>query len=181
MVVESPRGAVEGIADFTPGIDPRVVQVASHWPGKSNVNLIMDNEKCAPGRRERAAAMPALPHPKKGRLKMDQKFLAVDLDACVRCYSCEVACRQENGLGPETRSRWCRVQTIPPREAGGELHLDFVPIMCLHCEDPLCARFCPAEAIGKKEDGRVFLDQENVPGAGSASPRAPTEPCTSTR
>ncbi len=48
IVVESLRGAVEGIADFTPGIDPRVVQVASHWPGKSNVNLIMDNEKCAP-------------------------------------------------------------------------------------------------------------------------------------
>ncbi len=48
IVVESPRGAVEGIADLTPGIDPRVVQVASHWPGKSNVNLIMDNEKCAP-------------------------------------------------------------------------------------------------------------------------------------
>jgi anaerobic selenocysteine-containing dehydrogenase len=48
IIVESPRGAVEGIADLTHGIDPRVVQVASHWPGKSNVNLIMDNEKCAP-------------------------------------------------------------------------------------------------------------------------------------
>jgi len=48
MVVESPRGAMEGRAAFTPGIDPRVVQVASHWPGKNNVNLIMDNEKCAP-------------------------------------------------------------------------------------------------------------------------------------
>jgi anaerobic selenocysteine-containing dehydrogenase len=48
IVVESPRGSVGGIADLTPGIDPRVVQVASHWPGKSNVNLIMDNEKCAP-------------------------------------------------------------------------------------------------------------------------------------
>ncbi|MCX5909273.1 MAG: molybdopterin-dependent oxidoreductase, partial [Deltaproteobacteria bacterium] len=48
IVVESPRGSVEGIADFTPGIDRRVVQVASHWPGKSNVNVIMDNEKCAP-------------------------------------------------------------------------------------------------------------------------------------
>ncbi len=48
MVVESPRGTMEGRAAFTPGIDPRVVQVASHWPGKSNVNVIMDNEKCAP-------------------------------------------------------------------------------------------------------------------------------------
>jgi anaerobic selenocysteine-containing dehydrogenase len=48
MVVESPRGEMEGKAAFTPGIDPRVIQVASHWPGKSNVNMIMDNEKCAP-------------------------------------------------------------------------------------------------------------------------------------
>jgi anaerobic selenocysteine-containing dehydrogenase len=48
MVVESPRGEMEGKAAFTPGIHPRVIQVASHWPGKSNVNMIMDNEKCAP-------------------------------------------------------------------------------------------------------------------------------------
>ena len=39
---------MEGKAAFTPGIHPRVIQVASHWPGKSNVNMIMDNEKCAP-------------------------------------------------------------------------------------------------------------------------------------
>jgi len=93
-------------------------------------------------------------------MKMDQKVMLVDLDACVRCYACEIACRQENSLGFETKSRWCRVQTIPPRELRGELHLDFVPVMCLQCEDPMCANFCPVEAINKKEDGRVLIDEE---------------------
>ena len=92
-------------------------------------------------------------------MNVDQKFLLVDLDACVRCYSCEIACRQENSLGFETKSRWCRVQTIPPRELRGELHLDFVPVMCLHCEDPMCATFCPVGAISKKEHGRVVIDE----------------------
>jgi len=48
VIVESPRGKIEGKASFTWGIDPRVIQVPSHWPGKSNVNLIMDNEHCSP-------------------------------------------------------------------------------------------------------------------------------------
>jgi len=114
-------------------------------------------------RGERAAAVPALPHPEKG-MKMDQKFLVVHLDACVRCYSCEIACRQENALSLVTQSRWCRVQTISPRKVGGELHLDFVPVMCLQCEDPMCAKFCSVEAISKKEDGRVLVDEETCIG-----------------
>jgi anaerobic selenocysteine-containing dehydrogenase len=48
VIVESPRGIMEAKAGLTDGIDPRVVQVPSHWPGKNNVNLIMDNENCAP-------------------------------------------------------------------------------------------------------------------------------------
>ena len=48
MTVESPRGSMEAKARLTEGIDPRVIQVPSHWPGINNVNLIMDNEKCAP-------------------------------------------------------------------------------------------------------------------------------------
>jgi anaerobic selenocysteine-containing dehydrogenase len=48
VIIESPRGSMEAKAGLTDGIDPRVVQVPSHWPGKNNVNLIMDNEQCAP-------------------------------------------------------------------------------------------------------------------------------------
>lgn len=48
VIVESPRGNMEGTANLTVGIDPRVVQVPSHWSGKNNVNRIMDNQSCAP-------------------------------------------------------------------------------------------------------------------------------------
>lgn len=48
IVVESPRGSMEARAHLTEGTDPRVVHVPSHWPGINNVNLLMDNEHCAP-------------------------------------------------------------------------------------------------------------------------------------
>jgi Fe-S-cluster-containing dehydrogenase component len=88
------------------------------------------------------------------------KFLLVDLDACVRCYSCEIACKQEHQLVSESKSRWCRVFTIGPRKVNGGLHLDFVPVLCLQCENPPCAYFCPVNAISKREDGIVVVNEE---------------------
>ena len=48
VIVESSRGSMEVKVQVTEGIDPRVIQIPSHWPGINNVNLIMDHEKCAP-------------------------------------------------------------------------------------------------------------------------------------
>lgn len=48
IIVESARGSIEGKAYLTEGIDPRVIQVPSHWGGKHNVNLLMNDENCAP-------------------------------------------------------------------------------------------------------------------------------------
>jgi len=48
VVVETLRGEMEARAWFREDIDPGVVQVPSHWPGKQNANLITDNENCAP-------------------------------------------------------------------------------------------------------------------------------------
>ncbi len=48
VIVESPRGSMKATAHLTEGIDPRVVQVPSHWGGENNVNQLMDIENCAP-------------------------------------------------------------------------------------------------------------------------------------
>jgi len=48
IVIESLRGHMEAKTWLREDIDPRVIQVPSHWPGKSNVNLLTDNENCAP-------------------------------------------------------------------------------------------------------------------------------------
>lgn len=92
-----------------------------------------------------------------------EKFLLIDIDLCARCYSCEIACKQENniGVGP----RWRRITTLGPRRLGEEdLHLDFVPVSCIHCDDPTCAYFCPTDAISKRKDGVVVIDEEKCNG-----------------
>jgi anaerobic selenocysteine-containing dehydrogenase len=48
VVVETPRGSMEAWANLTEGIHPKVIQLPSHWAGMNNVNLVMDNERCAP-------------------------------------------------------------------------------------------------------------------------------------
>jgi len=101
---------------------------------------------------------------KKEVLSLTNNILLVDLDKCTRCYACEIACRQEHDLSFETKSRWCRVMTIEPRRVKGELHMDFVPYMCFHCDDPPCAHFCPVNAISKREDGIVVVDEETCTG-----------------
>jgi len=92
------------------------------------------------------------------------KILLVDIDKCVGCYACEVACKQENQLS--LPSRWCIVTRVGPRKIRDEMHLDFVPGLCLQCEDPTCSYFCSVDAIIKREDGIVAIDKEKCTGCG---------------
>jgi anaerobic selenocysteine-containing dehydrogenase len=48
VIVETPRGTMEAKAYLTEGIQPGVVQLPSHWEAQQNVNIVMDNEHCAP-------------------------------------------------------------------------------------------------------------------------------------
>jgi Fe-S-cluster-containing dehydrogenase component len=68
-----------------------------------------------------------------------------------------VACKQENGAadGVTLLSVW----EDAPRMAAGKLEFAFRVSMCRHCDDPPYAAACPAEAIGKRLDGIVVLDE----------------------
>ena len=108
--------------------------------------------------------MPTLQGAEEMTDAQSQRIMLIDLDNCVRCYACEVACRQEHDLTVETASRWCQVMTIEPRRLSGQLHMDFVPVICFHCDDPLCASVCPVGAISKKEDSCVVIDESACTG-----------------
>lgn len=95
---------------------------------------------------------------------LSDKILLIDVDRCVGCYACEVACKQENDLS--IASSWCRPISIGPRKIGGDLHLDFVPTICIHCEEPICSYFCQFDAIKKREDGIVMISKDNCTGCG---------------
>lgn len=69
----------------------------------------------------------------------------VDYSRCIGCQACVQACQEcdtHRGLSMihlETIRRADSVQTTPQ--------------VCMHCEDPICARVCPADAIKQTPDG----------------------------
>jgi anaerobic selenocysteine-containing dehydrogenase len=48
VIVESPRGSMEGKAYLTEGIDPRVLLAPSQWPGRNNSNILTHDSDPAP-------------------------------------------------------------------------------------------------------------------------------------
>ena len=93
---------------------------------------------------------------------MSDKLLLIEIDKCIRCYACEVACKEENNLSVGPRA--CQVITVGPRKVAGGLHMDFAPAICVHCDEPVCAYFCPVKAITKREDGIVVINEEKCNG-----------------
>jgi NADPH-dependent glutamate synthase beta subunit-like oxidoreductase len=73
---------------------------------------------------------------------------------CMGCHACEVACKQEHGLG--VGPRVIKVVERAPY---------FKPLFCHHCEDAPCALACPEEAITKDpKTGVVLVDSEKCNG-----------------
>ena len=83
------------------------------------------------------------------------KGLVANIDRCIGCYACEVACKQENSL--PAGEKWIRVRTLGPYVVKGELAMDFVPLAtddCDFCHErvgaggrPFCAEVCPTQAL----------------------------------
>jgi anaerobic dimethyl sulfoxide reductase subunit B (iron-sulfur subunit) len=94
----------------------------------------------------------------------------VNIAECVGCKACQVACKDKNDL-PEG-IRWRRVFEY---EGGEWVNQDgtlipsnlfsyFVSSACMHCENPICLEVCPAEAISKRDDGIVLIDEQKCVG-----------------
>jgi Fe-S-cluster-containing dehydrogenase component len=80
----------------------------------------------------------------------------VDLNRCVGCAACVVACRLENGW-PEGAA-WRRVLPLnQARRSGGPTY--FLSVACHHCDEPACLEACPSRAYEKRGDGVVLLHE----------------------
>jgi len=100
--------------------------------------------------------------------------LVIDLDTCVGCHACAVACKQWNeggSFGPlpdadpygkEPLGVWFnRVHTYEVDRGAGKAPMAVhFPRSCLHCETPACVTVCPTGASYKRaEDGIVLVDE----------------------
>jgi Fe-S-cluster-containing dehydrogenase component len=96
-----------------------------------------------------------------------QYGFAIDLERCIGCDACTIACKVEHGF--ESGSG-LRVETIggprkdTPSGRHPKLHMHYLPIPCMHCEIPPCRDACPSDAIAKREDGLVIIEAEKCNG-----------------
>jgi anaerobic selenocysteine-containing dehydrogenase/Fe-S-cluster-containing dehydrogenase component len=90
--------------------------------------------------------------------------LMIDTARCTGCKSCEVACKQEHGLGPgvyRNRVLWLTGEAAPA--------LDFLTVTCQHCDRPACLRACPVTPKALSKDpvtGVVTVDESQCTGCG---------------
>ncbi len=97
--------------------------------------------------------------------------MVIDLDKCVACQACTVACRMENntpvgGPGDAAADRvilWNQVLVFFEGEYPN-VTARYVPRPCLHCDNPPCIRVCPVQATFKNEEGIVLVDYDRCIG-----------------
>ena len=118
--------------------------------------------------------MTALPPPSRKKLG-----LVIDLDVCVGCHACAVACKSWNSVGAaapladtapygaEASGTWLnRVHSFEIDDGGAGFTLHF-PRSCLHCDDAPCVPVCPTGASYKRAaDGIVLVDEDLCIGCG---------------
>jgi tetrathionate reductase subunit B len=99
------------------------------------------------------------------------KTIVIDVDRCIGCRNCQFACKDEhvdNDWSPITKPQpeghlWMKVSE---NERGSipKLVVDWVPLMCLHCDNAPCIPSCPEDAIYKRADGIVIIDPQKCTG-----------------
>jgi menaquinone reductase, iron-sulfur cluster-binding subunit len=102
---------------------------------------------------------------------MPRWAMVIDLDKCVACQGCSIACRMENNtpvVPPEQAAlgraiHWNDVFPLSlndPTSAGEfpNVVMRYIPRPCMHCSNPACIKVCPVQATYKDEQGLVRVD-----------------------
>ena len=88
--------------------------------------------------------------------------IVTDLDRCVGCLACSVACKAVNGVPVgQFWNKTLRVGPNPKTEGGQwpDVDLYFLTVQCQHCKNPACVQVCPTEASHIAPDGTVQIDK----------------------
>jgi formate dehydrogenase iron-sulfur subunit len=124
---------------------------------------------------------------------MAEKALLLDMEKCIACRACQVACKQWNelpaekttffaaaggyqnpiGLSPSTYT----LVKFQEKEEKDKLRWLFRVHRCMQCVDPACVKACPVEPVKAmthdKKTGAVYVNRELCIGCGACREYCP--------
>jgi Fe-S-cluster-containing dehydrogenase component/CRP-like cAMP-binding protein len=99
-------------------------------------------------------------------------LLLMDMELCVRCGNCSMACHQMHGQSRLLR-RGIHVTRPAALKQGASFQSLLSPSVCMHCQDPECLTGCPTGAIGRFGGGEVDIDPKTCIGCGDCATQCP--------
>lgn len=99
---------------------------------------------------------------------MTHYAIVTDLNRCVGCLACMVACKVANNV--PIGNYWNKVLRVGPnlkpdaQDVGHDVEMYYLPVGCQHCEEPECVHVCPTEASHIAEDGTAQIDKSKCIG-----------------
>ena len=96
--------------------------------------------------------------------------MVVDLNRCVGCQTCTIACKHHNDTPPGVQ--WRQVLDVEQGEYPNVERL-FLVTGCQHCAEPPCVPVCPTGATRQRADGLVTMDYDTCIGCGYCAVACP--------
>jgi Fe-S-cluster-containing dehydrogenase component/CRP-like cAMP-binding protein len=98
-------------------------------------------------------------------------LLVMDMDLCIRCGNCSMACHKVHGHSRLLRHGIHIARPVKP--SGRSIQHVLLPSVCLHCQDPECLTGCPTGAIARFARGQIDIDPKTCIGCSDCATQCP--------
>lgn len=103
---------------------------------------------------------------------MAKMIFDLDMDKCVACGACAIACMDQNDIWPNKGDVPFRsVGTLEPLLTGDKI--GYFSIACMHCEDAPCIPACPSACLRKNDMWLTVYDNTACIGCHSCALACP--------